>query len=61
MQADLEAQVAACAAGHDGLLALDGEVGSDVLTAQLAHLQDQGEHLVRDVLNRLSEIGRAHV
>jgi 5-oxoprolinase (ATP-hydrolysing) len=57
--ADLEAQVAACAAGAAGLHQLLTEVGVPVFTAQLGHLLDLGERAVRDVLRQMSGIHQA--
>jgi 5-oxoprolinase (ATP-hydrolysing) len=51
--ADLEAQVAACAAGAHGLHALRSDVGTEVFLAQLDHLQDQGERLVQALLSQM--------
>ncbi len=56
---DLEAQVAACAAGAAGLDELREAVGTPVLTAQFAHLQDQGEDSVCAVLRDMEGVHHA--
>jgi len=52
--ADLEAQVAACTAGAERLRSLLTSVGPTIFSAQLGHLQDQGERAVRAVLQRMA-------
>ncbi len=54
VRADLEAQVAACAAGVRGLQQLITEAGEPIFTAQLGHLLDHGERAVRGVLKRMN-------
>jgi N-methylhydantoinase B len=44
---DLHAQIAACAAGHRGLLALVERYGATTLAAYAARLQDYAEVLAR--------------
>ncbi len=50
VRADLEAQVAACAAGEEALRALHAEVGEAAWRAQLGWIQAQAEAAVRELL-----------
>ena len=53
--ADLVAQVAACARGRDGLLALAGAHGADVVAAYMRHVQDHAEATARHLLRGLAD------
>lgn len=53
VRADLEAQVAACAAGEEALRALHAEVGEAAWRAQLGWIQAQAEAAVRELLESL--------
>jgi 5-oxoprolinase (ATP-hydrolysing) len=52
---DLKAQVAACARGAESLTGLVAEFGQDVVEAYMAHVQDNAEEAVRQVLATLSD------
>ena len=51
--ADLSAQVAACARGRDGLLALAEWHGADIVAAYMRHVQDHAEATARTLLREL--------
>ncbi|KTT68596.1 hydantoinase B/oxoprolinase family protein, partial [Sphingomonas endophytica] len=53
--ADLVAQVAACARGRDGLLALASGHGADVVSAYMRHVQDHAEATARELLRDLGD------
>jgi 5-oxoprolinase (ATP-hydrolysing) len=53
--ADLQAQVAANETGRAALLAVVARYGADVVTAYMAHVQDNAEAAVRDVIDRLQD------
>ncbi len=53
--ADLKAQVAANETGKRELLAICAAYGADVVTAYMAHVQDNAEESVRRVIDRLAE------
>ncbi|MGQ0611334.1 MAG: hydantoinase B/oxoprolinase family protein [Paracoccaceae bacterium] len=53
--ADLKAQVAANETGKRELLAISAAYGTDVVTAYMAHVQDNAEESVRRVIDRLSD------
>ena len=52
--ADLAAQVAACARGAEGLLALCADYGPEAVTAYMGHVQDHAEAVVRRLIPRLA-------
>lgn len=51
--ADLQAQVAACALGAQGLQALEKEVGAAAVPAYMGFVQDDAERAVRRLLTRI--------
>ena len=53
--ADLKAQVAACATGAAELRRLVAEVGRDVVTAYMGHVQDNAAEAVRRVIDKLAD------
>ena len=53
--ADLKAQVAANETGRRELLRITTDYGADVVTAYMAHVQDNAEALVRAVIGRLKD------
>jgi 5-oxoprolinase (ATP-hydrolysing) len=53
--ADLKAQVAACKMGASGLRRLAADHGLEVITAYMAHVQDNGEVCVRNALADVSD------
>ena len=52
--ADLAAQIAACARGHAGLLAMVADDGADVVAAYMAHVQDHAADAVGALIATLS-------
>lgn len=52
---DIKAQVAACARGAEGALALVADYGAEIVLAYIGHVQDNAEYAVRDLLGRLSD------
>ena len=55
--ADLKAQLAACARGEDLLAAAAKDHSGAVLSAYMGHVMDNGEAVVRDLLDRLPDQG----
>jgi 5-oxoprolinase (ATP-hydrolysing) len=53
--ADLQAQVAANETGRGALMGIAGRYGADVVTAYMAHVQDNAEAAVRDVIDGLKD------
>lgn len=53
--ADLKAQVAANARGRAELLRLVGEFGADTVARYMAHVQDNAEEAVRQLIGRLND------
>lgn len=53
--ADLKAQIAACASGAEELRAMAASLGRDTLASWFAHVQDNAEAAVREVIGRLSD------
>ena len=53
--ADLAAQIAACARGRAGLLAMVAEDGADVVAAYMAHVQDHAADAVGALIATLSD------
>ncbi len=51
---DLRAQLAACARGAADLRALAAEVGAEVVSAYMAHVQDDAEAAVRNAISQLA-------
>mgnify|MGYP003950947095 CR=1 FL=1 len=60
VQADLEAQIAACTLGTKALLSLVEELGLEILTAQMDHLRTAARDAVQEVLLQHQGQHRAH-